>query len=142
MRKKSIALALAGTIALGACADATTEDTTDGLTDDTPAATTAPAGTDASGGMEAIAELQAEIDELANAISESESAQDLTAAWETLNTELAASIEAIQEDGTIAREEIESGLETFEQRLDELEVEENVRTAWEALRSHLEQIMT
>jgi hypothetical protein len=49
---------------------------------------------------------------------------------------------SISDDGTIAREEIESEMEDFEQSLDDLEVEENVRTAWEALRSHLERLFS
>ena len=88
-----------------------------------------------------MAEVQAELDQLSDAISESEAAEELTSAWNTLSTELAASIATMREAGTISREEVESGLETFEQRLDELDVEEDVRTAWESLRSHLEQVM-
>jgi gas vesicle protein len=89
-----------------------------------------------------MAEFQAEIDELSDAISESEAAQELSSAWDTLNAELAASVATMREDGTIAREEIESGLEDFEQQLDDLEVEENVRIAWESLRSHVEALMS
>jgi phage-related minor tail protein len=92
--------------------------------------------------MEAINEFQGEIDGLSDAISESEAADDLSAAWQTLSAELAASVESLREDGSIAREEIEASLEDFEQQLDELDVEQNVRTAWEELRTNLEQLMT
>jgi len=140
MRTRSIAVVMAGAIALGACAGSTTGST---LPEDQAGDTTVASETSGTGpAIEAITEFQAEIDELSDAISESEAAGDLSAAWETLNTDLAAAMAAIREDGAIAREEIESGLETFEQRLDELDVEENVRTAWEALRSHLEQLTT
>lgn len=144
MRKTT--LALAGLITLVACADATEGTLPEALTGTTLAGTAdtaSPSGTnDPSGDLETIAEFQAEIDELADAISQSEAAQDLSSAWQTLNAELAAAIETIQQDGAIAREEIEAGLEDFEQQLDELAVEENVRIAWEALRSHLEQMMS
>ncbi|HWL50705.1 MAG TPA: hypothetical protein VNT92_12575, partial [Acidimicrobiia bacterium] len=120
MRTRSIAVVMAGAIALGACADTTTGSTLpEGQAGD-PTVASEPSGTGPA--MEAITEFQAEIDELSDAISESEAAEDLSAAWETLNTELAAAMAAIQEDGAVAREEIESGLETFEQRLDELDV--------------------
>jgi hypothetical protein len=54
---------------------------------------------------------------------------------------VAASIAGIREDGTIARAEIESAVEDFEETLDDLDVEEKVRTAWESVRSQLEQMM-
>jgi hypothetical protein len=142
MTKRSIALVMAGAIAVGACADTTTGSTLPADQAGDTSVDTATSGTGPATDLEAITEFQAEIDELSDAISESEAADDLSAAWQTMSAELAASIEAIREDGAVAREEIESGLETFEQRLDELDVEENVRTAWEALRSHLEQLMT
>jgi len=133
MRRRTMIMALAGAMALGACSGTTDATLPEDLTESTLVDST---------DMEAIAEFQAEIDELGDAISESQAAEDLSAAWGTLNAELAASVASIQEDGAIAREEIETELEAFEQRLDELDVEENVRTAWEALRSHLEQMMS
>jgi hypothetical protein len=89
-----------------------------------------------------VTELQAEIDALGDAITESEAADELNAAWTTLSAEVAASIAGIREDGTIAREEIESSVEEFQETMDELDVEENVRAAWETLRSRLEQMMS
>ncbi len=141
MRRQLTALLIAG-LALGACA----QDATNG-TDATNPTTATSAGADttpdaATGDSEIIAEFQAEIDELATAISESAAAEELTESWDELSDDLTAAVASIQEDGTIAREEIESGLETFEQRLDELNVEENVQTAWDALRSHLEQLLS
>jgi len=144
MRRRLTVLLLAG-LGLAACA----QDATDGTdaTDPTTATTSAGAGTTSAGGStvgdgETIAEFQAEIDELAAAISESAAAEELTESWDELSDDLTAAIASIQEDGTIAREEIESGLEAFEQRLDELNVEESVQTAWDALRSHLEQLIS
>ena len=149
MRKQLTALLLAGVMALAACAQEATDGTN---ATDAPAGpvttsagaetTTAGADTTAAGDSETIAEFQAEIDELATAIGESAAAEELTEAWDALSDDLAVAVASIQEDGTIARAEIESGLESFQERLDELDVEENVRTAWEALRSHLEQLLS
>ena len=143
MKKQLTACLMAGAVALGACA----QDTTDG-TDTTSSpgtvsnTSTTLSGADAtSGDNETIVELQTEIDALASAIAESDAAEELGAGWDTLRTELATALVSIQEDGTVAREEIEDRLESFEQRIDELEVEENVRTSWDALRSHLEQLL-
>lgn len=145
MRQRRLIIALvAGTVALGACAEATTDstDTTD-VPGTEPATSSTMAGADTTApGDETMIELEAEIDQLGSAIAESEAAEELAAAWDTLGDEISAAVASIGEDGTIAREEIESELESFEQNLDDLEVEENVRTAWEALRSHLEQLFS
>jgi gas vesicle protein len=141
--KTRISLLIVGSaLTLAACADS------DGGLEGT--VTTPASGPEATTGdtsangtaLEMVTELQAEIDNLGDAISESETAEELNAAWTTLSTQVAASIAGIREDGTIAREEIESAVEEFQEQLDELDVEENVRTAWEELRSRLEQMMS
>jgi hypothetical protein len=142
--KTRISLLIVGSaLALAACADSD-----GGLAEGT--VTTATSGPEATTGdtsadgtaPEMVTELQAEVEALGDAISESETAEELNAAWTTLSAQVAASIAGIREDGTIAREEIESAVEEFEEQLDELDVEENVRTAWEELRSRLEQMMS
>jgi hypothetical protein len=145
MRTKISLLIVGSALVLSACADSAD----DGLAEGTaPMPTSGPTETSTGGTSadntppEVVTELQADLEDLQEAISESDAAQDLNAAWMTLSAELTASIAAIREDGTIAREEIESGLEDFEQRLDDLDVEEDVRTAWESLRSNVEQLMT
>jgi hypothetical protein len=142
--KTRISLLIAGSaLMLAACADSD-----GGLADGTltlptsgPEATTDDTSSDGAA-PETVTELQAEIEALGDAISESAAADELNAAWTTLSAEVAASIAGIREDGTIAREEIESGVEEFQETLDELDVEESVRTAWETLRSRLEQMMS
>lgn len=143
MRQRNLTIALlAGALALGACAQETTDSTdTTGVTGTEPATSSTMSDADTTF-AETIAELEAEVDQLGSAIAESEAAEELAAAWDTLGDEISAAVASIGEDGTIAREEIESELESFEQNLDDLEVEENVRTAWEALRSHLEQLFS
>ena len=145
MKQRNLTIALlAGALALGACSQDTTDgtDSTD-VTGTEPAPSTSVSGAETtSAGDETMIELEAEIDQLGSAIAESEAADELSAAWDTLGNEISAAMASIGEDGTIAREEIESELESFEQNLDDLEVEENVRTAWEALRSHLEQLFS
>ncbi|HEU4915824.1 MAG TPA: hypothetical protein VFV13_04600 [Acidimicrobiia bacterium] len=139
MRKRLWLLIAGSALVLAACSGG--EGSTDGTETMPTSGTTAPASGGTADQTDAMAEFQAELDQLSDAISESEAAEELSSAWDTLNAELAASIATMREDGTIAREEIESELEDFEQRLDDLDVEENVRTAWESLRSHLEQLM-
>ena len=140
MRRKSIAVALVGALVLAACADASTDQTVADATGDTSVATTGSDGTESAGGLEAIAELEDDIDELSNAISESEPGQDLSSAWDTLKTELAAAIASFRDEGAVAREEIDSALDAFQQELDELDVDESVSSAWDELRSHVEQL--
>lgn len=147
MRRRLLLLAIVSTLALAACSDTAGTDPTDGAatmpTSDT-SGTTSGATEDTSGmaaDPETMADLQAQLDEFSDAVAQSQAAQDLETSWNTLSAELAASVAAISEDGTVAREEIESGLEDFEERLDELDVEESVRSAWESLRSQLEQVM-
>ncbi len=72
MRIRTMAVALAAALALGACADASTDGTVDDTTGDTSVATTGSDGTEPAGGLEAIAELEDDIDALSDAISESE----------------------------------------------------------------------
>jgi phage-related minor tail protein len=141
MRKGATSIALAGLLALVACSDTTGGTTSEALTGTTLAGTTE--GTDASSdALGAVAAFQEDIQALSDAISESDSAEELRSAWDTLNAELTASVESIREDGSIAREEIETSLDAFEQQLDEIEVNEDVRTAWDELRTNLEQLMT
>jgi len=146
MRIRSIAVALAAVLVLAGCADASTDETVPGATGDTSVATTGsdetePAETEPAGGLEAIAELEDDIDQLSEAISESEPGQDLTSAWDTLKTELAPTIASFRDEGAATREEIESDLDAFQQELDQLEVDESVRSAWDDLRSQVEQLM-
>ena len=104
-----------------------------GLTDTTTAGTSD--GTDAtSDALAAVAAFQEDIQALSDAISESDSAEELRSAWDTLNAELDC-LRGISSRGWVnRREEIEASLDTFEQELDEIEVNEDVRTAWEELR--------
>jgi chromosome segregation ATPase len=140
MRKRTASIALAGLLALAACSGTSGDTVPDTLSDTTTAG--ASDGTDAtSDALAAVAAFQEDIQALSDAIAESDSAEELRSAWDTLNAELTASVESVREDGSIAREEIEASLDTFEQELDEIEVNEDVRTAWEELRTNLEQLM-
>lgn len=142
MRKRATSIALAGLLALAACADTTGGTTTsEALTGTTLTGTSGGTGA-SSDALAAVAAFQEDIQTLSDAISESDSGEELRAAWDTLNTELTASVESIREDGSIAREEIEASLDAFEQQLDDIEVNEDVRTAWDELRTNLEQLMT
>jgi hypothetical protein len=143
MRTKLWLFTIVTALALAACSETGGTDLAEETTPTAGATGTTTGGTSGeTGASETIAELQAEFDDLSEAIAESGTPEELASAWDTLSTEIIASIAALREDRTIAREEIESSVEEFEQSLEDLEVDEDVRTAWEALRSHLEQLMT
>ena len=109
MRKRATSIALAGLLALAACSGTTGATTSEALTDTTLAGTSG--GTEASSdALAAVAAFQEDIQALSDAISESESAEELRSAWDTLNAELTESVESVREDGSIAREEIEASL--------------------------------
>ena len=93
MRKGATSIALAGLLALAACSDTTGDNTTSEATTGTTLAGTTE-GTDASSdALGAVAAFQEDIQALSDAISESDSAEELRSAWDTLNTELTASVE-------------------------------------------------
>jgi chromosome segregation ATPase len=137
MRRRAMALLLAVTAVLGACADAGTDESVPADTNADPgASTTAPSQ------EEAVGQFEDEIDNLSEAIASSESAQELSSAWDTLKVELAATVAALRAEGDVARDEVESALDAFEQELDAIDVDENVSAAWDELRSQLEQLIS
>ena len=89
-----------------------------------------------------MGQFEDEIDNLSDAIASSESGQELSSAWDTLKVELAATVATLRAEGAVAREDVESALDTFEQELDAMNVDENVSAAWDELRSHLDQLMS
>ncbi len=137
MKSRAIAFVLAMIVALSACADGSTDESVpSSVTSDTAGTTTVAA----DGQDEALGNLEGEIDSLGEAITSSEAGQDLSSAWNTLKVELAAAIATLRSQGDVARDEIQTALDTFEQKLDDLDVEENVRAAWDQLRSHVEEL--
>ena len=139
MRSRPTAILLAAAVVFGACADASTDESVPADTSpDTTAATTVPAG----GQEDALGQFEDDIDSLSEAISSSESAQELSSAWDTLKVELAATVATLRAEGAVARDDVEAALDTFEQELDAMDVDENVSAAWDELRSHLEQLMS
>jgi hypothetical protein len=139
MRKRAMAFVLATTMVVGACADASTDDSVpDDTSPDSAAATTAPA----DGQKEALGQFEDEIDGLSEAISSSESAQALSSAWDALKVELTATVATLRAGGDAARDDVQAALDTFEQELDSIDVEENVSAAWDELRSHVEQLIS
>ena len=92
MRKGATSIALAGLLALAACSGTTGGTTSEALTGTTLAGTAG--GTDASSdALAAVAAFQEDIQALSDAISESDSPEELRSAWDTLNAELTASVE-------------------------------------------------
>ncbi len=124
-------------VALSACADGSTDESVPGSVTSDTAGTTTVAADDQN---EALGNLEGEIDSLGEAITSSEAGQELSSAWDTLKVELAAAIATLRSQGDVARDEIQTALDTFEQKLDDLDVEENVRAAWDQMRSHVEEL--
>ena len=138
MKSRAMAYVLLATIvAASACADGNTDESVPVASTSDTAGTTTVAAADQN---EALGNLEGEIDSLGEAITSSEAGQELSSAWDTLKVELAAAIATLRSQGDVARDEIQSALDTFEQKLDELDVEENVRAAWDQLRTHVEQL--
>ena len=138
MSSRAMVFVLATTLVVGSCADASPDESVPGdSSSDTAAATTISAGAE----DEALGQVEDEIDNLSDAISSSESAQELRSAWDTLKVELAATVSTLRAQGSVAREDVESALDAFEQELEAIDVDENVNAAWDELRSHLEQLM-
>jgi hypothetical protein len=139
MRRRAMAFGVAATMVLGACADASPDESVPTDTSpDTAAVTTVPAGAE----EESLGQFEDEIDNLSEAISSSESAQELSSAWDSLKVELAATVATLRTEGAVAREDVDAAVDTFQQELDSIDVEPNVRAAWEELRSHLEQLVS
>jgi type I site-specific restriction endonuclease len=138
MRRRIMAFVLA-TIVLGACADASTDES---VPADTSSDTAAASTVSADGQEEALGQFEDEIDSLSEAIASSESAQELSSAWDALKVELTATVATLRAGGAAARDDVDAALDTFEQELDALDIEENVSAAWDELRSHVEQLMS
>ena len=139
MRSRMMAFVLATMFVFAACADGSTDESVPSDTSpDTAAVTTVPGGSE----EEALGQFEDEIDNLSEAISSSESAQELSSAWDTLKVELAATVATLRSEGAVARDDVEAAVDTFQQELDSLDVEEKVSAAWDELRSHLEQLIS
>ena len=102
-----------------------------------------PEGPDASSdALAAVAAFQEDIQALSDAISESESGggAEVGLGHAEHRAHCLRRVDFARTGDR--REEIEASLDAFEQQLDEIEVNEDVRTAWDELRTNLEQLMT
>jgi ABC-type phosphate/phosphonate transport system substrate-binding protein len=133
MRKKAMAVLLATMSVIGACADASTDESAPGET--------SPDTTTTGAQEETLGQFEDEINRLSDAISSSESAQELSSAWDTLKVELAATVATLRSEGAVAQDDVEAALDAFQEELDSLDIEENVSSAWDDVRSHVEQLM-
>ncbi|HEY5890052.1 MAG TPA: hypothetical protein VIW94_05075 [Acidimicrobiia bacterium] len=137
MRNRTMAFLLATAVVFGACADAGTDESVPG---DSNPPTSAESSTPTDSEDEVVGQLEDQIETLSNAISSSETGQELSSAWNTLKIELAATVATLRTQGEVARDELESALDAFEEELDAIEVGEDVSAAWEELRTRLEQL--
>jgi hypothetical protein len=129
------ALALVGVLGVSACAESASTDTLDVPT------TLSQEGTGDTGqpDITGLGDLETEIEDFATAIAESDAADEVRSAWNTLAAELMTVVESAEDGTAVPRERIESELDEFAETLDGLEVEENVRAAWQNLRTQLEE---
>ena len=66
----------------------------------------------------------------------------MSSAWDALKVEMAATVATLRAEGDVARDDVEAAVDTFQQELDALDVEENVSAAWDELRAHVEQLIS
>ena len=144
-RRTLVALGMACTLAISACADAadTSDTTLPGITSTSGVTEPAPT-TDDLAPAAAIASLQAEMSQLAAEIQSSQAAAELQIMWDELEAEMTAAIADAQADGTLDLSGVEEGVREFEDDLDALgdQVEPELRDAWATFRSNIERLMS
>ncbi len=136
-----VALAVAALMLIAACGDSPSEGdtTTTGATNTTLESAAETGEFNAAG---AVAEVQAEVNELANEIQESAAAEELNEAWTALSAEITEAVTSV-EDGTLGLPNLEAELQEFELTLESLgdEVEPELQQAWDSLRRSVELLM-
>ena len=94
--------------------------------------------------MQLAADVEEQMQTLTDEIESSGAADDLRGAWSNIQTEVAAAIASMQTDGSIVTDGLNEALEDFQTELEATgdEVAPEVRSAWESLRSSIEQMMS
>jgi hypothetical protein len=143
MRKRSLlVLALSGLLFLAACGE---RDLTETTADPGSVTTADPAGEDVADDLATtVAEVQAEVNELATEVQNSAAAAELEETWNALQSELLAAVAAIGDDGTIDGSAVQEEVDAFQAQLDSLgeEVEPTLMDAWETVRNRLQSLMS
>jgi hypothetical protein len=134
MRQFSLAvLIIVGLSGVVACGDSAVITTT---APDQPA----PTDTDSSP-ADGIAELEAEIEDFASRVADSDAADEVRDAWNALAAELMTVVESAEEGTAETRERLRAELDEFGEALSELQVEDEIRSSWDELRTRVEEEM-
>jgi enamine deaminase RidA (YjgF/YER057c/UK114 family) len=93
--------------------------------------------------LELASDVEEQMDMLTEEIQTSEAASELESAWSNIQTSVTAAIASMQSDGTVATDEIEEALDEFQTELDAAgdEIAPEVRSAWESLKTSLQDLM-
>lgn len=91
-----------------------------------------------------VAEIQTQVENLSAAIQGSDVGPELESAWEQFQSDIGSEAESFQEDGSFDTSQLAEGIEDFQDTLESAgdDVDEDVRQAWDELRSTLEQLMS
>lgn len=138
--RRMIALLTGLVLALAACSNQAVDDIASEIDSATDASVADEVERNA---IELAAEVEQEMDVLAEEIQASEAAADLKAAWGEVQAEVTAAIATMQTDGTITTDGLEQELEAFQAELDWVgdAVAPELKEAWSSLRTKIEQMM-
>ncbi len=138
--RRMIALLTGLVLALAACSNQAVDDIASEIDSATDASVADEVERNA---IELAAEVEQEMDVLAEEIQASEAAADLKAAWGEVQAEVTAAIATMQTDGTITTDGLEQELEAFQAELDGVgdAVAPELKEAWSSLRTKIEQMM-
>ena len=140
--KKTLALALAGSMALAACSSATT-DGVEGAIDDATG-TIAEGAEDVTGTTmsaetsEAVAKLQTSVDVVTEELGEADASADVMTAWNEMTARVSTAIVAAETDTPFDASAVEDTLNRFESTIEQSDVADSLGTAWEDFRTSLQ----
>lgn len=95
------------------------------------------------GAVDLAADVEEQMDTLSEEIQSSDAAEGLQDAWADIQTAVTAAIASMQADGTVATEGIEEALNDFQSEVDAAgeEISPELRTAWESLRTSIQELV-
>ena len=128
LNKRVTAVLLAGTLTLAAC----------GTDSGSTVSSVVESATDAAAAVEA------DLDNLQTAISDSEAADTLQDAFDNMRTEVTSALGSITSDGMIEAPNLSDEIASFQGALDDLgdKVTPELQSAWAAIKDRLESMMS
>lgn len=122
MRLLMRVLAVAAVLLLAACGDATVD-----LDEDTAAV---------------VDSVESEISRVGDEFEGAAVEAELAAAWEELEAELRATVDAVRTGADVDVDAVRNELDQFQTEIENSEIADDVRQAWSALQAQLEQLLT